>query len=155
MKSFNKSILSLVCILSLLLVGCGGKEQAPSEDLSLKYENNKLFNDFKEKFPNRTVVICENADVTNDGVEDLILIYSEEKEMRLVVAVDLEDKIEYTNEVPAPKENQTIKLRDIDKKEHMEFVVSGSKRGNIGYAIFRVENMKLVDLFGDGMESCC
>ena len=42
-----------------------------------------------------------------------------------------------------------------DDKDEIELVLSGSKNGNVGYAIYRLENKKLVDLFGEGMNACC
>ncbi len=37
----------------------------------------------------------------------------------------------------------------------MEVIVSGSKNGNVGYAIYRLEGNEMIDLFGQDMESCC
>jgi len=37
----------------------------------------------------------------------------------------------------------------------MEFIVQGSKGNKTGFAVFRIENNQLVDLFGEGMEDCC
>jgi len=38
----------------------------------------------------------------------------------------------------------------------MEVIVSGSKDGNFGYAIFRlIDDTIFKDLFGEGMEDCC
>ena len=48
-----------------------------------------------------------------------------------------------------------IQLRDIDKKPPMEFIVQGAKGSKMGFAVFRIEENRLVDLFGEGMEDCC
>ncbi len=60
-----------------------------------------------------------------------------------------------TNDVPAPVSNQIITFKDIDEKLPMEFIVQGMKGTKIGYAVYRIEQGKLVDLFGEGMEDCC
>ena len=155
MKRLSKISIIFIVIVITMLSGCGKTEKAGNGQAAHNYEGNKLYIDFKEKFPNREAIICEHADVTNDGLEDLIIIYKEDKNTRLIVATDSSEGVKYTNEVPAPIENQSIKLKNIDDEKEMEFIVSGSKMGNLGYAIFRVENMVLTDLFGDGMEDCC
>ena len=152
---FMKKFLGIfIIIFTIFLLGCEGQAEKENEVLS-KYNENKLLKVFKNEFPERKVILCESADLTNDNIEDLIVIFKEEKETRMVVLVDSGDGVKYTNIVPAPIEDQSIKLKNIDNKDEMEFIVSGSKRGNIGYAIFRIENMKIVDLFGEGMDSCC
>ena len=152
---FMKKFLGIfIIIFTIFLLGCERQVEKENEVLS-KYNENKLLKVFKNEFPKRKVILCEAADLTNDNIEDLIVIFKEEKETRMVVLVDSGDDVKYTNIVPAPIEDQSIKLKNIDNKDEMEFIVSGSKRGNIGYAIFRIENMKIVDLFGEGMDSCC
>jgi len=86
----------------------------------------------------------------------LLVMYrvSEQKNMMRVI-LDLDEGFLATNEVPAPIEDQIIQFKDIDKKPPMEFIVQGSKGNKTGFAVFRIENNQLVDLFGEGMEDCC
>lgn len=60
-----------------------------------------------------------------------------------------------TNSVPAPVSDQMIQFRDIDRKPPLEFILQGRKGAKAGYAIFRIEQGVLTDLFGEGMEDCC
>ena len=73
----------------------------------------------------------------------------------MVVVLDKENKYELSNTISAPASNPKIEFKDIDEKTPMEFIVSGSKGSSFGYAIYRLDNMKIVDLFGQGMEECC
>lgn len=157
MKRRLRTIALMFMATIFIFAGCGTKNTAnnKSEDKFSGHKDNKLFIDFKDKHKDVKVIMCEYGDVTNDELKDLIVIYEEDKHMRLIVAVDGKDEIKYTNVVPAPIENQTIKLKNVDEKDQVEFIVSGSKKGVMGYGIFRVENMKIVDIFGEGMESCC
>lgn len=73
--------------------------------------------------------------------------------MRVILSTDGTYTI--TNDVPAPVSNQTITFKNIDDKPPMEFIVQGMKGANMGYAVYRIENSKLVDLFSEGMAGCC
>ncbi|MCC5425445.1 Cys-Cys-COOH (seleno)protein SaoC, partial [Clostridium botulinum] len=73
----------------------------------------------------------------------------------MVVVLSDKEKYKITNEVSAPIENQKIEFKDIDKKPPIEFVVSGSKNGSFGYAIYRIEKGKIINLFGEDMKDCC
>lgn len=153
-KISNKYMIFFLLGISVVLMACSNNEKSNEKTL-LIYENNVLFKEFKHIFTSREPILCQVADLTNDGIEDMIIIYREKKDTRMTVAIGGKNEITFTEEVPAPVENQSIQLKDIDKKDEMEFIVRGSKHGNIGYAIFRIENMKIIDLFGEGMESCC
>ena len=73
----------------------------------------------------------------------------------MCVVQDFRGQYRLTNEVPAPVSDQTIELKDIDEEPPMEFIVQGRKGAKVGFAIFRIEDGELVDLFGEGMEDCC
>lgn len=151
-------IIALMFMFTIFVfTGCGTKNTVndKSEDKFKDYKDNKLFIDFKDNHKDAKIIMCEYGDVTNDELKDLIVIYEEDKHIRLIVAIAGKDEIKYTNVVPAPIENQSIKLKNVDEKDQVEFIVSGSKKGVMGYGIFRIENMKIVDIFGEGMESCC
>ena len=43
-----------------------------------------------------------------------------------------------------------------DDKDNIEFIISGSKNGNYGYAIYRLEeDLEIRDLFSEDMDNCC
>ena len=86
----------------------------------------------------------------------MIVIYQVEAAKNMMRALlDKGDRYEFTNEVPAPVSDQVIEFKDIDEKPPLEFIVQGRKGAKIGFAIFKLVNGRLVDLFGEGMADCC
>ena len=124
-------------------------------DNSYMEENNELYKRFLEENPDKTVLKWEYEDISDDGVKDLIVIYKFEELVRMSGYVSLDEKFVLVKEVAAPVENQVIKLKNIDEKGVVEFIVSGSKNGIFGYSIFRFENNQFVNLFAEGMDDCC
>ncbi|MCS5422552.1 MULTISPECIES: Cys-Cys-COOH (seleno)protein SaoC [Psychrilyobacter] len=121
------------------------------------YENidkkNPLLKIFQSEYSNK-VILMKEGDITNDGIEDLIVIYDISKsEKGMVVVLGGENKL--TNSVKAPIERQSIRFKNIDEKNEMEFVVSGYRGSKLGYGIYRIENNRIIDLFGEGMDQCC
>lgn len=110
---------------------------------------------FRERFPERNVVLACEEDVTNDALPDLLVIYTEGDLTRFVTAIAGANGDRYTEPIPAPVENQGIQFKNIDKKDEMEFIISGEKKGAAGYAIYRIIDGQPKDLFGDGMNDCC
>lgn len=119
----------------------------PADDSALLY--------FQEQFPQRHVVLACGEDVTNDGQADLLVIYTEGDLTRFVTAIAAGNGYVFTDPIPAPVENQGIQFKNIDKKDEMEFIISGEKKGAAGYAIYRIIDGQPKDLFGDGMNDCC
>lgn len=119
--------------------------------------SNKILGKFKEQFPEASVVLACEEDVTDDGKKDLIVIYTEEGLTRTVAVIDSGDGVKYnfTTPIPGPIENQKIQFKNIDKEGEIEIIVTGEKKGAVGYAIYRMIDGELVDLFGEGMEDCC
>lgn len=152
-----KKIIVLIFSMVLLLTigtGCGKNEMKIDKESLESLKEDKLFNLFTDKYKECIPITCKKGDVTNDGLEDLIIIYKSGENIRMRVLIDGKEVI-FTEEVPAPIENQTIEFKDIDNKNEVEFIVKGSKRSNIGYAIYRIENNEIKDLFGEGMNECC
>lgn len=120
------------------------------EDIDQK---NPLLKIFQKDYSNK-VLLTKEGDITDDGVDDLIVIYEISKsEKRMVVVLGGLERL--TNSVKAPVERQSIKLKNIDEKAQMEFIVSGYKGSKLGYAIYRIEDNRIIDLFGEGMDECC
>jgi len=144
-------------ILCLAAGGCGEKDERKQQTGETGIsKQNPLFRCFENENPGREVVKCAMADLNNDGRDDLVVMYRAGKDKNMMrVMLDTGEGCLSTNEVPAPHSNQTILFRDIDKKPPMEFIVQGARGAKIGYAIFRVESDRLIDLFGEGMEDCC
>lgn len=144
-----------------------GRELNYAETVS---EDNKILQAFCEQFPMATMLVACEEDLTNDGKNDLVVIYNtpeqdEESDsttlvngghIRLTVMMDSGDgeHYEHTKPIPAPVENQKIQFQNIDKTDEIEFVLQGQKGSKVGYGIFRVIDGKAVNLFGEGLEEC-
>jgi hypothetical protein len=147
-------------IVAWAVCGCTDKETAPPGDQKdftpeILIQNG-LMQQFAANHPGLAVLKYAQADLDNDGKEDLIVIYrvAVEKNQMCVLRHRGPDVIE-TNSVPAPVSDQMIQFRNIDEKPPLEFILQGRKGAKVGYAIFRIENDLLTDLFGEGMEDCC
>ncbi|MGO5051740.1 Cys-Cys-COOH (seleno)protein SaoC [Lachnospiraceae bacterium LCP25S3_G4] len=162
----KKRWIQLIVVVILLIVAFGlhryldkkpvsyGNREVEFAD-NVSFTNEKL-KKFKEKFPEANVILACEEDVTDDGYKDLVVIYKQEKLTRMVVAIDYGDgKLQYSDPVPAPIEHQGIQFKNIDNEGPVEFIVSGEKKGAVGYAIYRMIEGQPSDLFGDGMEDCC
>lgn len=110
---------------------------------------------FERNWPDNQILVTESGDVNGDDTADLVVIFASGEGRNGLLVVLGGETPRFTNELPAPIENQTITLSDIDEESPTEFIVQGSKGASIGYAIYRVENGRLDDLFGEGMEDCC
>lgn len=133
-------------------------------------EDNPILGVFHEAYPAAEVLVACEEDLTNDGLNDLVVIYAtteddehvgtenlgKHKHIRLTVAIDSGDGVNYmfTEPIPAPVENQKIQFQNIDKKDEIEFVLQGQKDNKVGYGIFRIVEGETVNLFGEGMEDC-
>lgn len=153
-------VIVIVMFLTVLL-GCGGCDNEPVENDAVRateklIQSDILLQHFKATYPDKKVLKFARADVNNTGNEDRVVIYQDTKDKNMMVVVfDEEGKLKCSNNVPAPVTNQMIQFKDIDKEPPLEFIVSGVKGANYGYAIFRLEAGNLIDLFGEGMEDCC
>jgi len=112
---------------------------------------------FRAEQPDVEILLStREEDVTADGRTDLVVIYRISRDSnRMVVVHENGGEIAITNDVPAPIENQRVSFRDIDDVPPVELVVQGTKGAAVGFAIFRVTDGVLEDLFGEGMADCC
>ncbi|MEG0108867.1 MAG: Cys-Cys-COOH (seleno)protein SaoC [Lachnospiraceae bacterium] len=170
-RNFFKKPVGKILLLAIVLIVAfqiklfldeRGSEKAALEMRNANYapnvsQTNKMLQDFREKHKKAEVVLACEEDITDDGLKDLVVIYQEKKQVRMVTIVDpgQENTYLYSKPVPGPKENQKIQFRNIDQEGVIEFIVSGEKKGAAGYAIYRIIEGEPVDLFGEGMEDCC
>ncbi|KAF1084172.1 hypothetical protein SPSYN_02576 [Sporotomaculum syntrophicum] len=152
----------LVILTSLLIfLGCGGCGNQPAENDAVRatealMRSDALLQHFKSVHPDKEVIVFARADVNNTGNDDRVVIYRDTRDQNMMVVVfDAAGKLQCSNKVPAPATNQMIQFKDIDERPPLEFIASGVKGANYGYAIFRLEAGVLSDLFGEGMEDCC
>lgn len=124
-------------------------ESVPDDDAILQV--------FKNAYPSAEVLLACREDVTDDGLDDLVVICKMEEGNRTIVVTDSGDSANYkfSDPIPAPVENQKIQFKNIDKEGEMEIIITGEKKGAVGYAIYRMIDGQPVDLFGEGMEDCC
>ena len=134
--------------------GSNGLEYAPSvstDHPALQY--------FETANPGRDIFLACEEDLTDDGLKDLVVVYHNPEEGRLNWMVALLNQGDgtyvITHPTRAPIENQAIRFFNMDKEGEMEFVITGEKDGEVGYAIYRIIDGELIDLFGEDMEDCC
>ena len=114
---------------------------------------------FETAQPGRDIFLACEEDLTDDGLKDLVVVYHNPEEGRLnwMVALINQGDSTYaiTHPTRAPIENQAIRFFNMDKAGEMEFVLTGEKDGEVGYAIYRIIDGELINLFGEDMEDCC
>ena len=114
---------------------------------------------YQKEFENRTIIRAGQEDVNNDGKKDLVVVYNtkgDEKNYSIVLIYKDEKDYILSKTAVAPRENVEIKFKNIDDKDNIEFIISGSKNGNYGYAIYRLEeDLEIRDLFSEDMDNCC
>ncbi len=157
MFSYNKLQVILTYLMIILVCSCCDNtpvEKSTAVDRIM--QSDSLLQYFISTHPAKEVIKFARADVNDSGTEDMVVIYraGQDKNMMEVV-FDVAGKLHCSNEVPAPATNQLIQFKDIDKRPPLEFIVQGMKDAKVGYAIYRLEEGRLVDLFGEGMEDCC
>lgn len=176
-KKFFRSIPGRCAIVAVVLVGAFlihsvledkqnqkqiTKGEAQESRRTVEYaesveEDNRLLKAFTEKYEEASVVLACEEDVTDDGLKDLVVIYKAEGLTRTVVVMDSGDgeNFAFSTPIPAPIENQKIQFKNIDKEAEIEIIITGEKKGAVGYAIYRMIDGEPADLFGEGMEDCC
>ena len=149
----------LVGMCLLLLSACSREQAKTSDERDFSPEflrASTLMQAFVAAHPGQEVLKYAQADLDGDGLEDLVVIYRESKDRNRMCIVRTEGgRIVESNSVPAPVSDQTIRFKDIDNKAPLEFIAQGRKGAVVGYAVFRLEDGVLVDLFGEGFENCC
>lgn len=154
-RSFTHILVGVILIL-IGFIGYRMNQNFKEESFGIEKDHELLLY-FEEKFPEVEVLKAGEEDVTANGKKDLIVIYrkleEDYNEMRGVLR--LENRIYITDPIDAPYENLTLEFIDIDGKDPLEFIVSGSRRGHYGYSIIRVdEGLALYNVFSEGMEKC-
>jgi len=160
-KPGNLVVIALLTILLLFSSGgCTQKEpvfEGDQKDFTPAFlDESKMMRHFVDNHPGQTVLKYAQADLDSDGQTDLIVIYQVEKAKNEMCVIRYkESALVETNPLPAPVSDQMIRFKDIDGKPPLEFILQGRKGAKQGYAIFRIEQGKLIDVFGEGMEDCC
>ena len=124
--------------------------------ISLPVTSHPLIAVFRESLPDREILLTTLGDCNADGIEDLVVVYREDRDKNHMVAVYSDGgSFSISAPVRAPLENCRLQWRDIDEVPPVELLVSGQKGIYIGYAVFRFVDGEWISLFGDGMDGCC
>ncbi|MEG1411232.1 MAG: Cys-Cys-COOH (seleno)protein SaoC [Terrisporobacter sp.] len=149
--------LGLIAIIVIFIIGgiiYSQDKNKEIEGLPSVYKSSLSYFEKNAKF--EEIISYGEEDINEDKRKDLVVVYKKDnKSNEMVVIINEKDNIYMTAPTPAPKEDVVIEFRNIDDKNPMEIVISGSKNGNVGYGIYRLENKKLLNLFGEKMEACC
>lgn len=171
MKNKKASLLQHIFLAVLLLVGLtwlrgflerqdqlaemqgrNGQRYAPFVD-----RNHPMYLRYVQAHPDQKILLACAGDLTNDGVDELVVIYRAGRDGSCeTVALVNENGYYYeTTATPAPREHQKMRFFNMDKKDELELLITGDKDGEVGYAIYRIIDRELIDFFGEGMEDCC
>lgn len=114
---------------------------------------------YNGQVPGREIILACEEDLTEDDLMDLVVIYHNPEEGRqnwMVALINQGDgTYDITEPTPAPVENQALRFFEMDREPPLEFVLTGEKDGEVGYAIYRMIEGELINLFGENMEDCC
>lgn len=153
----NKRVMKIFIVLVLILIGAFIYKNNKSDVEKSQYDgNDKRIEMFLKKYKKAEILKTAEENLTVDENKDLIIVFNDSEDANYMVTVVNDGKKMYmTPKTKAPRENIEIKFKDIDNKKPIEAIISGSKNGKTGYAIYRIENKKMIDLFGEGMRDCC
>ena len=110
-----------------------------------------------EHYPNEELCLACAADITDDGLTDLIVITRDDKKAYTTPFIaDSENSWHELERTLAPYQNQRIRFFDMDKDGVNETLITGDRDGRVGYAVYRItSDGEFVDIFGENMEDCC
>ncbi len=149
---------ALVCLaLVLACAACDERPKTAPDPAAGLVACADMYEAFFRNNPDCGPILAIEGDVNADGAADLVTLYHDRDGaawMRVLLRAEKGGYVA-TNAHKAPVENQSARFRDIDEKPPCEFIVQGMKGAKSGFAIYRVENGELTDVFGEGMDECC
>lgn len=152
------ALASITFLLSIFTVsGCKGTTNAAvSTSTTPEATATPCFAYWEQNNPGWKWVRLAEGDLNDDGRPDLIIIYREtNRKCSMTLVLDMDKNFQTAGPVDAPAEDQVISVFEMDGKPPNEFSVSGRKGVNIGSAVFRLEDGKIVQLFSSGYGDCC
>lgn len=144
-------------VFCLACTSCEARQKAPTNAATGLAACADIHAAFFQDNTSFTPILAVEGDVNADGRADLVVLYHAPgigNRMRVLLR-EGESGYVATSDHKAPVSNQSVRFRDIDDKPPLEFIVQGMKGAKSGFAIYRIENGDLVDIFGEGMDSCC
>ncbi|MGI6685766.1 MAG: Cys-Cys-COOH (seleno)protein SaoC [Bacillota bacterium] len=153
MKKYRVLILAVILILAggFYTSFSGGKTGAV---LPPEVRDHPLFEHYSANFDYKALTGVV-ADLNDDGLDDLLVVFSYDKDSNKMVALLGGDEPVISQIEPAPLENIMIELKDINNEPPIEFILSGSKGTYVGYGIYYIEEGRIVNMFDSNMEDCC
>lgn len=152
-----KKILIILILIIVVIFGINMySKEKQKQEVKLPDVNKEYLDYFKKNAKYEKILTYTQQDINDDKVDDLLVVYKKsENHNEMVGIISDKENMYMTEPIRAPIDDISIEFKNIDDKGEMELILSGSKNGNVGYAIYRLENKKLIDLFGEGMNSCC
>ncbi len=154
----NKKIKRLIFTLFILFTGFSlyKWELKKSKIKEEGFIEEKLIIEELKKNSDIEIILAKEENLDVDLQKEVVIIYKIKGNYWFVVGKrDSNSKIKFTEKKSAPLEGQEIQFTDFNKDGIIEFIISGYKEENIGYGIYQLENMEVIDIFGEGMEGCC
>ncbi|MGL5506428.1 MAG: Cys-Cys-COOH (seleno)protein SaoC [Paraclostridium sp.] len=151
----HKNLLIGICVVTIIIGFSIYSKERKREENGLPEVKEESLNFFKDNVIYENIITYAQEDINDDGKEDLVVVYTRDNKNETVSVVSSGESFYITEAIVAPREDVSITFKDIDEKDEIEVMISGAKNGNIGYAIYRIENKKMIDLFGEGMDACC
>lgn len=129
-----------------------GRQYAPFVE-----EDDPLYVRYVAAHPEQEILLACVGDLTEDGVDELVVIYRADASGACETVVLVNENGEYyeTEPTPAPQEHQKMRFFNMDKQGALELLITGDKNGEVGYAIYSIIDRQFINLFGEGMEDCC
>lgn len=129
-----------------------GRQYAPFVE-----EDDPLYVRYVAAHPEQEILLACVGDLTDDGVDELVVIYRADASGACETVVLVNENGEYyeTEPTPAPQEHQKMRFFNMDKQGALELLITGDKNGEVGYAIYSIIDRQFINLFGEGMEDCC
>lgn len=148
--------LLLIILLAIFIMYCKYNDNNEKSNI-YNIDNKELYKMYINKYKDKEILTFLEGDFNGDKISDLIIIYKESNNSNKLIGIYMNEKgkISMTSPIPAPRENYVIKFYNIDEREPHEFLVSGRKGINIGFAVYRLENGEFISLFENGMGGCC
>ncbi len=170
----NKGLKKLIALVVLLVIALAGltavraylEEKDAQAELNSRVEYAPMVEDddpvwlaYRERYPDTDVQMACSEDINDDGLRDIVVIWRpdpQKGECFCLALISAEDGGYFqTPVIAAPQQHQRIRFFNMDHEGFLEVLITGDKNGNIGYAIYRLIDGELIDLFGEGMEDCC
>ena len=88
-----------------------------------------ILNVFKNAYPTAEVLLACREDVTDDGLDDLVVICKMEEGNRTIVVTDKGDSTNYDFQIRyLHRQRIRIQFKNIDKEGEIEIIITGEKK---------------------------